>query len=127
MRICHVHNGQYIFGDEGQGCQHVECMNLRLNGPGPLGIMVATVPGGANDTPEHQWHMKGFDKEMTAYKGAIDNGLNPSAITMEAVEAAERGYEHLDRMKFDDKFADRKDEKRNARAKQQLVNEGIDV
>ena len=93
----------------------------------PQTVYIGTVPGGANDSAEHQWHMKGFDKEMTKYKGAIDNGLNPSTITLAGVEAAERGYDHIDQMKMDDRLGDRKDEKRNARARQQLANEGIEV
>ena len=101
------------------------CNDERKDGWVPQTVYVGVVPGGSKDSAAHQWHMRGFDSEMTAYKGAVDNGLSPSTITHQAVEAAERGYEHLDRMKFDG--ADRKDEKRNARAKQQLVNEGIDV
>ncbi len=103
------------------------CNEIRWENHVPPTVYIGTVPGGANDSAEHRWHMRGFDSEMAAYKGAIDNGLNPSTITHEAVEAAERGYEHLDRMKFDDRLGDRKNEKRNARAKQQLVNEGIEV
>ena len=103
------------------------CNEKRKEGWVPQTVYVGTVPGGANDTPEHRWHMKGFDSEMNAYKGAVDNGLNPSAITHDAVEAAERGYDHLDIMKFDDRLGDRKNEKRNARAKQQLADEGIAV
>ena len=103
------------------------CNDERKTGWVPQTVYIGIVPGGSKDSAEHRWHMEGFDKEMTAFKGAVDNGLDPSAITMEAVEAAERGYEHADRMKFDDRLGDRKNEKRNARAKQQLVNEGIVV
>ena len=103
------------------------CNAERKVGWVPQTVYIGTVPGGYNDSAAHQWHMKGFDSEMEAYKGAVDNGLTPDAITHEAVEAAERGYEHLDRMKFDDRLGDRKDEKRNAKAKQQLENEGIVV
>ncbi len=103
------------------------CNEIRWENHVPQTVYIGTVPGGANDTPEHRWHMKGFDKEMTKYKGAVDNGLNPSAITEQAVEAAERGYDHVDQMKMDDRLGDRKDEKRNARAKLQLANEGIEA
>jgi hypothetical protein len=90
-------------------------------------VYVGIVPGGYNDSASHRWHMKGFDSEMHAYKGAIDNGLNPSTITHQAVEAAERGYTHLDEMKFDVRLGDKKNETRNAKAKQQLADEGIVV
>ncbi len=103
------------------------CNDERKDGWVPQTVYIGTVPGGANDSPEHRWHMKGFDQEMTAYKGAVDNGLNPSTITLAGVEAAERGYDHVDQMKMDDRVGDRKNEKRNARAKQQLANEGIVV
>jgi hypothetical protein len=69
--------------------------------------------------------MKGFDKEMNAFKGAHDNGLNPSSVSMQAVEAAERGYASLDQMKFDARLGDKKNETRNERAAQQLADEGI--
>ena len=103
------------------------CNEKRKDGWVPQTVYVGVVPGGSKDSAAHQWHMRGFDKEMDTYKGAVDNGLNPSAITMQAVEAAERGYTHLDEMKFDVRLGDKKNETRNEKAKQQLADEGIMV
>ena len=103
------------------------CNDVRKVGWVPQTVYVGVVPGGSKDSASHQWHMRGFDSEMHAYKGAIDNGLNPSTITHQAVEAAERGYSHLDEMKFDVRLGDKKNETRNEKAKQQLADEGIMV
>jgi hypothetical protein len=39
-----------------------------------------------------------FAKEQEAFKAAIDNGLQPESVTLEAVEKAEREAEWLEKI-----------------------------
>lgn len=52
--------------------------------------MVGTIPGGHNDThgSSRYQFQKGFDKGLDGYKEARDEGLQPKATTVEAVEKA---------------------------------------
>ncbi len=85
-------------------------------------MYVGTVPGGYNDSAAHQWHMKGFDRDMNAFRDARQAGLDPTDVTEVAVEAAERGYRHHDLFKLDKKFGNMKDEKDNERIMERVAD-----
>ena len=96
--FCHVHNGLYVSGDK-DGCQHEECLRYRALDIPPLGMIPTTVPGGANDTPEHRFH-KTFDKGLDQYREARRHGIQPRTTEYGAVEKAERQvYEQADALR----------------------------
>lgn len=56
----------------------------------PPNITFGAVPGGTLPASFSKWYARKFQKDMDAYKGAVDNGLDPENITTEAVEEAEK-------------------------------------
>ena len=66
-----------------------ECNATRKEGWVVRPVLALTVPGGANDTPEHRMHMD-FDKDMNAYRDARAEGLQPDQVSAKSVAKAQR-------------------------------------
>jgi hypothetical protein len=87
--FCHTHNGLYQASDTEEGCQDEECIRFRALDIPPLGMMPATVPGGANDTESYRFK-KNFDRGLDEYREARRHGIQPKSTLHGAVEEAEK-------------------------------------
>jgi len=104
--FCYVGNHPYLTGPE-DGCHEPTCLQFKELDVPPLGPMIGTVPGGHNDTngSRQYKYQSQFDKGLDAYKEAKDEGIQPAATTVAAVEAAreqvashKRGLKKLKKM-----------------------------
>ena len=89
--FCHVGNHLYVAGPV-DGCHEPTCLEFKELDVPPLGLMVGSIPGGHNDTygsAQYKYQSQ-FDKGLDAYRGAKDEGLQPKATTVGAVEAARK-------------------------------------
>jgi hypothetical protein len=53
-------------------------------------IVFGAVPGGTTKTSVAKAQSRQFEKDMDAYKRAVDNGLDPEQVSAAAVEKEER-------------------------------------
>ena len=84
-RICQISNHPYDYDEERGGCR---CGSQWDDYEMPDMPVFGTVPGASKDTQDYRFHMD-FDKGMNKYREARENGLQPKATTVAAVDEAE--------------------------------------
>ena len=92
--FCYTHHGLYVKGDDDK-CYHEQCLAFADKVVRPTGFRVAGFAG-STVTKAARQNSEKFHKDMYAYKDAVDQGVKPEQITVQAAESALKTAEAIE-------------------------------